>query len=67
MVNADDLWNFWKSHQGLASRGGEYANMHRYFGTDVPRDGGLATVIGTSELPLRNMFAAWADYMDPRP
>lgn len=23
MVNADDLWNFWKSHQGLSSRGGE--------------------------------------------
>src|SRR5690606_422272 len=64
LINADDLWNFWKSHQGLASDGGDWSNMHRWFGTDEPRqDGALASVKGTSEAPLRNMFAAWRDYM----
>ena len=64
MVNADDLWNFWKGHQGLASDGGDWSNMHRWFGTDQPRqDGGLASTMGTSEAPLRNMFTAWRNYM----
>jgi phenylpropionate dioxygenase-like ring-hydroxylating dioxygenase large terminal subunit len=64
IINADDLWNFWKGHQGLASDGGDWSNMHRWYGTDQLRqDGGLASTMGTSEAPLRNMFTAWRGYM----
>ncbi|MGH7005413.1 MAG: SRPBCC family protein, partial [Alphaproteobacteria bacterium] len=63
MVNADDLWNFRKQHEGLSSDGGDWVSLHRYMGQDEERDGAIRTRIGTSEAPLRNYFAAWADYM----
>jgi phenylpropionate dioxygenase-like ring-hydroxylating dioxygenase large terminal subunit len=63
MVNADDLWNFRKGHEGLASDGGDWVNLHRYAGRDDEADGVITTRLGTSEAPLRNMFRAWSDYM----
>jgi phenylpropionate dioxygenase-like ring-hydroxylating dioxygenase large terminal subunit len=63
LVNADDLENFWKCHQGLSSQGGEWVSFHRHFGTDEEKDGVLTSRYGTSEAPMRNQFRAWAEYM----
>jgi phenylpropionate dioxygenase-like ring-hydroxylating dioxygenase large terminal subunit len=63
MVNADDLWNFRKQHEGLSSDGGEWVSLHRYMGQDDEQDGAIRTRLGTSEAPLRNYYQAWVDYM----
>ena len=54
MVNADDLWNFRKGHEGLASDGGEWVSLHRHIGQDDEQDGAIRTRLGTSEAPMRN-------------
>jgi phenylpropionate dioxygenase-like ring-hydroxylating dioxygenase large terminal subunit len=66
MINADDLWNFWKIHQGLASDGGDWVSFHRNAGQDTEADGVVTSCIGTSEAPMRNQFRAWVDYMGAR-
>ena len=65
LVNADDLENFWKCHQGLSSDGGEWVSFHRHHGRDVEKDGMVETApgAGTSEAPMRNQMKAWAQYM----
>ena len=64
MVNADDLHNFWKCHQGLSTEGGDWVSLHRNYGSDSERDGVLYSAPGTmSEMPLRHMMQAWAGYM----
>ena len=63
MVNADDLWNFWKCHQGLSSDGGDWVSFHRNAGQDDEKDGVTTSRFGTSEAPMRNQFRAWAQYM----
>lgn len=63
LINADDLWNFWKCHQGLASDGGDWVSFHRNAGQDSEQDGVVTSCIGTSEAPMRNQFRAWKDYM----
>ncbi|MOA58188.1 hypothetical protein D3C78_1825330 [compost metagenome] len=37
--------------------------MHRYVGTDKPLEDGAVSTNGTSELPMRNQFAAWKQFM----
>ena len=64
MVNADDLHNFWKCHNGLASEGGDWVSLHRNYGSDTVEDGVTYSAPGTmSEMPLRHMMQVWADYM----
>ena len=63
LINADDLWNFWKCHQGLASEGGDWVSFHRNAGQDHVQGDTVTSVIGTSEAPMRNEFRAWVDYM----
>ena len=63
MVNADDLWNFWKCHKGLESTGGDWVSFHRNAGQDPESDGVTRSVIGTSEQPMRNQFKAWSQLM----
>jgi phenylpropionate dioxygenase-like ring-hydroxylating dioxygenase large terminal subunit len=65
LVNADDLENFWKCHQGLASNGGDWVSFHRHFGRDIEKNGRVETAphCGTSEAPMRNQMKAWAQYM----
>src|SRR5881394_2011296 len=64
LVNADDLWNFWKSHKGLESQGGEWVSFHRNAGQDLENGDVTTSVIGTSEQPMRNQFKAWSQYMN---
>ena len=65
MVNADDLWNFWKCHQGLSSEGGDWVSFHRNAGQDPEKDGVVesAAGMGTSEAPMRNQMKAWCQLM----
>jgi hypothetical protein len=63
MVNADDLENFWRCHQGLASEGGDWVSFHRLAGHDDQEDGVTRSRRGTSEAPMRNQFRAWTEYL----
>jgi hypothetical protein len=65
MINADDLENFWKCHQGLRSDGGDWLSFHRHFGRDLERGDVVETGdgMGTSEAPMRNQMKAWVQYM----
>jgi phenylpropionate dioxygenase-like ring-hydroxylating dioxygenase large terminal subunit len=65
LINADDLENFWKVHQGLASDGGDWVSFGRFHGRDLEKDGVVETGpnMGTSEAPMRNQMKAWAQYM----
>ena len=64
MVNADDLHNFWKCHQGLMSDGGDWVSLHRNAGQDSDDNGTLHSAPDTmSEMPLRSMMQAWKRYM----
>jgi len=65
LINADDLENFWKCHQGLASDGGDWVSFGRHLGRDIEKNGVVETApnCGTSEAPMRNQMKAWAEYM----
>ena len=65
LINADDLENFWKCHQGLASDGGDWVSLARHYGRDVEQDGAVSSGpnMGTSEAPMRGQMKAWAEYM----
>lgn len=65
LVNADDLENFWKCHQGLTSDGGDWVSFARHLGRDIEKDVVVETApnCGTSEAPMRNQMKAWARYM----
>jgi hypothetical protein len=65
LINADDLENFWKCHQGLSSDGGDWVSFARHFGHDIvkPDEVSSAPNQGTSEAPMRNQMKAWAEYM----
>ena len=65
MINADDLENFWKCHQGLASDGGDWVSFARHHGHDLEKNGVVESAPnqGTSEAPMRNQMKAWAQMM----
>jgi len=65
LINADDLENFWKCHQGLSSDGGDWVSFARHFGHDIEKPGEVSSAPkqGTSEAPMRNQMKAWAEYM----
>jgi phenylpropionate dioxygenase-like ring-hydroxylating dioxygenase large terminal subunit len=67
MVNADDLENFWRCSQGLASEGGDWVSFHRNAGQDNVSNGEVTSLHGTSEAPMRNQFRAWAELMASTP
>ena len=64
-MNADDLENFWKCHQGLSSKGGDWVSFARHYGRDIQKNDVVETApnCGTSEAPMRNQMKAWAEYM----
>jgi hypothetical protein len=64
MVNADDLFNWWKCQEGLESDGGDWVSLHRDYGRDYVEDGVWHSAPASmSELPLRHMMQAWKKYM----
>ena len=64
MVNADDLFNWWKVQHGLESDGGDWVNFQRNAGFDIV-EGDLrkSTPGSMSEMPLRHMMQVWKTYM----
>ncbi|MFZ3120913.1 MAG: aromatic ring-hydroxylating dioxygenase subunit alpha [Variovorax sp.] len=62
-VMPDDVELYRRCQQGNNTRGGEWVSLHRYVGTDRVLPDGAVSTNGTSELPMRNQFAAWRQYM----
>lgn len=62
-VMADDVELYARCQQGNQTGGGEWVSLHRYVGTDREIEGGMVSTNGTSELPMRNQFRAWKQYM----
>ncbi|MCW5236679.1 aromatic ring-hydroxylating dioxygenase subunit alpha [Verminephrobacter eiseniae] len=62
-VMADDVELYARCQQGNLSRGGDWTSLHRHLGTDRAVPGGMVSSNGTSELPMRNQFQAWKQYM----
>lgn len=62
-VMADDVEVYDRCQKGNLSNGGEWISLHRYAGQDLPIEGGMQSINGTSELPMRNQFKAWKEYM----
>jgi phenylpropionate dioxygenase-like ring-hydroxylating dioxygenase large terminal subunit len=66
MINADDLHNFWKCHEGLKTQAHDWVSFHRNAGQDTVENGITRSITGMSEQPMRNMFRAWTDYLGGR-
>ena len=62
-VMPDDVEVYKRCQQGNLNEGGQWVSLHRYAGTDKPTEDGMVSINGTSELPMRNQFAAWRQYM----
>jgi phenylpropionate dioxygenase-like ring-hydroxylating dioxygenase large terminal subunit len=64
MINADDLFNWWKVQHGLESEGGDWVNFQRNAGFDLVEDGVRRSPQGSmSELPMRHMMQVWKGHM----
>jgi hypothetical protein len=62
IVMPDDLEAYNRVQVGLGTKGSEWVSLHRDEGRDV-RGNDELSAIGTSELPMRNQFRAWLNYM----
>ena len=62
-VMPDDIEVYRRCQEGNLTNGGEWVSLHRYVGTDKILPDGAVSTNGTSELPMRNQFAAWRAYM----
>ena len=64
MVNADDLFNWWKVQHGLNSNASDWVSFHRNAGFDLVEDDVLKSTPGSmSEMPMRHMMQVWKDHM----
>ena len=62
MVGPDDLDCYIRIQESATAGAVEWIDMHRHFGREV-RNGARMTATGTSDLALRNQYAAWLEYM----
>jgi len=63
-VLTDDLEVYERTQHGLRAQGADWVYLGRGEGADVPEsDGTLRGRTGTSEIHIRNAFAAWLEYM----
>ena len=62
-VMPDDVEVYRRCQEGNQTRGGDWVSLHRYLGTDKETPDGMVSTNGTSELPMRNQFVAWRQYM----
>jgi phenylpropionate dioxygenase-like ring-hydroxylating dioxygenase large terminal subunit len=62
VVMSDDIEVYARCQQGLGNDAGDWVSLHRDAGRDRPIPGGFVAN-GLSELPMRNQFRAWAEYM----
>lgn len=62
-VMPDDVELYRRCNEGNLTRGGDWNSHHRYLGTDKILPDGAISTNGTSDLPMRNQFKAWSQYM----
>src|SRR5947199_1374041 len=63
-VLTDDLEVYERTQEGLGARGSDWVFLGRGQGRDLPdREGTRRGRSGTSEVHIRNQFAAWLEYM----
>ncbi|QQX87211.1 Rieske 2Fe-2S domain-containing protein [Cupriavidus necator] len=62
-VMPDDVEVYKRCQEGNQTDGGDWVSLHRYLGTDQVLPDGMVSTNGTSELPMRNQFMAWRQYM----
>ena len=62
-VMPDDIEVYARVQQGLANDGGDWVSLHREAGKETSDGNGRYSAGGLSELPMRNQFRAWANYM----
>jgi hypothetical protein len=62
IVAHDDVHLFESQQAGLRSSGSDWVSLHRDF-DPAELTGGTVEGNGTTELPLRNQYRAWADLM----
>lgn len=63
IVGHDDWEAYSRMQQGLDSDAKDWVSMHRQFGNDEDEGENGITGIGSSELPFRNQYVAWAALM----
>jgi len=63
LVASDDLEVFERCQRGLQDAALEWIDLRRGALGDRRQDDGSTLGSGTSELAIRNQFAAWAQYM----
>ena len=62
VVGHDDLFAYRSIQAGLLAAGNDWVSLHRnYDAAETSRHD--QTTVGTSELPMRNQYRAWAKYM----
>jgi phenylpropionate dioxygenase-like ring-hydroxylating dioxygenase large terminal subunit len=62
VVGHDDIHNYRQIQKGLHASGNDWISLHRNYVEGEERNQ-ENTVIGTSELPMRNQFRSWAHHM----
>lgn len=62
VVMVDDVDLYRRCQEGMLSDGGSYISHHRNAGRDEVVDGEIRGK-GVTELPMRNQFRAWREYM----
>ena len=62
LVGPDDMSCYDRIQESADAGTIEWVDVHRHFGREE-RDGERVTAIGTSDLGIRNQYAAWLDYM----
>ena len=62
MVGPDDLECYLRIQESAEAGAIEWIDMHRHHGREQ-RDGDKVTAAGTSDMTLRNQYAAWLEYM----
>jgi hypothetical protein len=63
IVGSDDLEIYGRVQAGLRSMGSDWVSMERQQGNDVEHEDGSTTATGSSELPFRNQYKYWRQWM----
>jgi hypothetical protein len=65
IVMPDDHEAYNRVQEGLIAQASDWVSLHRDVGRDRREegDGEWTSAIGTSELPMRNQYHVWVDYM----
>jgi phenylpropionate dioxygenase-like ring-hydroxylating dioxygenase large terminal subunit len=63
IVMPDDHEAYNRVQEGLTAQASDWVSLHRDAGRDRQDNGEWTSAIGTSELPMRNQYRVWVDYM----